>query len=294
MRVAALASGSSGNAFLVEAGGARILLDAGLPAPVLERYLRARGVAAAGLAAIFLSHEHSDHLRGVGTLARHHRLPVVANAATFRAGAVALGGLPDRVELPTGGECRLGPLLVRTFPVSHDASETVGFWVEAEGQHVCICTDLGVATPALQEPLAAADLLVLEANHDLDRLWRGPYPPALKRRVAGPQGHLANVDAAQVLIDLARDGRQRTIWLAHLSAANNSPTLAHTTVTTLLQQAGCPSDTVAVAARDRPSLIWDSEAPLPLPVPSPRAEVSSPRNVVPTRPPSPQQLPLPF
>src|SRR3954469_13132047 len=217
MRVTALASGSSGNAFLVEAGTTRILLDAGLVASALERYLWQRGVAAASLSAIFVSHEHIDHLRGAGALARRHHIPVVANAGTFRAGAAAFGALPECTVLPTGGECKAGPILVRTFPLSHDAAETVGFWVEAEGRHVCICTDLGEPTPALAEPLAAADLLILEANHDLDRLWRGPYPPMLKARVAGPRGHLANADAARLVAGLAQDGRPRIIWLAHLS-----------------------------------------------------------------------------
>src|SRR5438094_9057664 len=170
MRVTALASGSSGNAFLVETGATRVLLDAGLTAPLLESYLWARRVSPSSLAAIFLSHEHTDHLRGAGALARRHRLPLIANGGTFAAGSAALGRVAERMELPTGGECRAGGLLVRTFAVSHDARETVGFWVEAEARHVCICTDLGVDTATIYEPLQAADLLVLEANHALARL----------------------------------------------------------------------------------------------------------------------------
>ena len=269
MRVTALASGSSGNAFLVEAGTTRVLLDAGLAAPVLARYLTTHGVAPATLAAIFVSHEHSDHVRGVGGLARRYRVPVIANGATFRAAAAALGPLPEQVELPTGEECRVGALLVRTFPVSHDAREPVGFWVEADGRHVCVCTDLGVPTPAIREPLAAADLLVLEANHDTERLWRGPYPPMLKRRVAGPRGHLANTAAADLLLDLARDGRARAIWLAHLSATNNTPGLAHTTVASRLALDGYRPSALAVARRDEPSLVWDSAIPFVPPAPEP-------------------------
>jgi phosphoribosyl 1,2-cyclic phosphodiesterase len=260
VRVSALASGSSGNAFLVEAGTTHILLDAGLVAPALERYLWQCGSPAASLSAIFVSHEHIDHLRGVGGLARRHGIPVVANAATFRAGAQAFGTLPERTVLATGQECKAGPISVRTFPVSHDAAETVGFWVQAEGRHVCICTDLGTPTAAIMEPLAAADLLILEANHDLDRLWRGPYPPMLKARVAGARGHLANSDAARLVADLAQDGRPRTVWLAHLSATNNTPALARTAVAGALAQAGIRHCTVEVAGRDRPSLVWDSAA----------------------------------
>lgn len=260
MRITALASGSSGNAYLAEAGATRVLLDGGLVAPVLERYLRQRGVDPATLSAIFVSHEHSDHLRGVGGLARRFRIPVVASAGTLRAGAAALGELPDAVALPPGHECRAGALVVRTFPVAHDAREPVGFWVQADGCHACICTDLGVPTAALRAPLAAADLLVLEANHDLDRLWRGPYPPSLKRRIAGPQGHLANSAAADLLVALAADGRPRTIWLAHLSQTNNTPALALSAVSTPLAQAGIGHYAVAVAGRDRPSLVWEAAA----------------------------------
>jgi phosphoribosyl 1,2-cyclic phosphodiesterase len=269
VRVTSLASGSSGNAFLVEAGTTSLLLDAGLPAPVLERHLWMRNIAPGTLSAIFVSHEHIDHVRGAGMLSRRHGVPVVANAATFIASVDALGTPAEQVVLPVGGECRVGPVTVRTFSVSHDAADTVGFWIEAEDKHVCICTDLGIDTPSIAAPLAAADLLVLEANHDLDRLWRGPYPPALKRRVAGPRGPLANADAPPEVHDHAQDGRPRTIWLAHLSATNNTPALARATVAEPLRHAEMTHCTVAVAARDRPSLVWDSAAPAELLSPSP-------------------------
>jgi phosphoribosyl 1,2-cyclic phosphodiesterase len=260
VRVTSLASGSSGNAYLVESGTTRILLDAGLVAPVLERYLRRHGVDPLTLSAIFVSHEHSDHLRGVGGLARRFRIPVVATAGTLRAGADTLGRLPEAVPLPPGHECRAGGIAVRTFALSHDAAEPVGFWVRADDQNVCICTDLGEPTPAIRAPLAAADLLVLEANHDLDRLWRGPYPPGLKRRIAGPHGHLANATAARLLRDLADDARPRTVWLAHLSQTNNTPDLALDTVQIPLAQDGITHLSVAVAERDRPSLVWEPGA----------------------------------
>ncbi len=116
MRVTALASGSSGNAFLLEAGTTCVLLDAGLPAPALMRYLWARGISPDRLSAIFVSHEHIDHLRGAGALARRHAIPVVANAGTFRAGDAAFGPLPETVLLPAGRLCRVGAISVRTLP----------------------------------------------------------------------------------------------------------------------------------------------------------------------------------
>jgi phosphoribosyl 1,2-cyclic phosphodiesterase len=258
LRVSALASGSSGNAYLVEAAGTMLLFDAGLTASMLAYYLRQRGVSPSQLAAIFVSHEHIDHLRGAGMLARRYRLPVVASEGTFLAGADQFGPLPEKVVQPPGREVYAGGVTVRTFALSHDAVETVGFWIEAGGRNVVVCTDLGCETASIREALQAADLLVLEANHDVQRLWRGPYHPALKKRVASPYGHLANADAARLISELARDGRPRTVWLAHLSAVNNTPALALDAVTAPLNREGCTHLQIAVLARDKPSYIWDA------------------------------------
>ena len=259
VRVSALSSGSSGNAFLVEAGDVKLLIDAGLGAATLEYYLRQHGVSPSQLAAIFVSHEHIDHLRGAGMLARRYRLPVVASEGTFLAGARQFGPLPEKVVQSIGHEIYVDGVTVRTFAVSHDAAETVGFWVEASGYNIVICTDLGCETGSIREAISAADLLVLEANHDLQKLWRGRYHPALKKRVAGHQGHLSNAEAARLVAELARDGRPRTVWLAHLSAANNSPALALDAVREPLDRDDCTHIEIAVLARDRPSHIWRSE-----------------------------------
>lgn len=265
IRVTALASGSSGNAFLIEAAGTRLLFDAGLPAATLEHYLRQCGTSPSRLSAIFVSHEHIDHLRGAGMLARRYRLPVVASEGTFLAGAMQLGSLPEKLVQPPGREVYVGAdgasgVVVRTFAVSHDAAEPVGFWIEAGGYNIVLCTDLGCETASIRDALEAADLLVLEANHDVQRLWRGPYPPRLKRRVAGRHGHLANDDAARLVSGLARDARPRTVWLAHLSATNNTPALAFDTVAQPLDREGCTHLEVAVLARDKPSHVWQGAA----------------------------------
>jgi phosphoribosyl 1,2-cyclic phosphodiesterase len=258
VRVSALASGSSGNAFLVEAGEVKLLIDAGLSGSTLEQYLLMRGVRAADLAAIFVSHEHIDHLRGAGMLARRYRMPVVATEGTFKAGTWQFGSLPERIVQRLGQEIQVGEVTVRSFAVSHDAAETAGFWIEAGGRHIAICTDLGCETPTIREALAAADLLVLEANHDLQKLWRGPYPWPLKKRVASERGHLPNEDAARLISEVAQDGRPRTVWLAHLSATNNTPALAYDTVMEPLDREACTHLKVAVLARDRPSHVWEA------------------------------------
>ena len=269
MRVSALASGSSGNAFLVEGAGTKLLFDAGLNAAVLEYYLRQRGISPSQLAAIFVSHEHIDHLRGAGLLARRYKLPVVASQGTFRAGAWQFGNLPEKVVQPPGSEISVGGsngtggVTVRTFGVSHDAEEPAGFWIEAHGRNIAICTDLGCETDSIRQALEAADLLVLEANHDTERLWRGPYPYALKRRVAGRFGHLSNADAARLVSELAHDGRPRTVWLAHLSATNNTPDMAFDTVSEPLDRDGCDHVKIAVLERDKPSHTWTRSGSAP-------------------------------
>jgi phosphoribosyl 1,2-cyclic phosphodiesterase len=244
----------------VEAADIKLLFDAGLHSSKLEYYLRLRGVVPSQLAAIFVSHEHIDHLRGAGALARRYRLPVIASEGTFRAGSSQLGFLPEKVVQQPGRELRMEGATVRSFAVSHDAAETVGFWIEIGGRSIVICTDLGCETPEIREGLEAADLLVLESNHDVQKLWRGPYHPALKRRVYGPHGHLSNAEAARLVSELAQDGRPRTVWLAHLSAANNTPALAYDTVVEPLSQERCTHIEVAVLARDRPSHIWQPAA----------------------------------
>ena len=261
LRVSALASGSSGNSFLVEAAGTNLLIDAGLNPGAIEHYLRLRGILPSELAAIFVSHEHIDHLRGAGIMARRYKLPVVATRGTFLAGASQFGLLPERIIQPVGREVYVGDVTVRTFAVSHDAAETVGFWIQVGGFNIVICTDLGCETASIREPLEAADLLVLEANHDVQRLWRGPYHPGLKKRVAGPRGHLSNAEAARLVSELARDGRPRTVWLAHLSAANNTPALALDAVIDPLNREGCSHLEIAVLERDRPSHTWNPVGP---------------------------------
>jgi phosphoribosyl 1,2-cyclic phosphodiesterase len=216
------------------------------------------------LSAIFVSHEHIDHLRGAGSLARRYNLPVIATEGTFKAGIWQFGSLPEKIMQSPGREVYIGSgegaeeITVRAFAVSHDAAETVGYWIEAAGRNIVICTDLGCETSDIREPLESADLLVLEANHDTQRLWRGPYHPSLKRRVSGPKGHLANSETARLVSELARDGRPRTVWLAHLSAINNTPALALDAVMEPLIQEGCTHVEVSVLARDKPSQVWQS------------------------------------
>lgn len=255
VRVVSLASGSSGNAFLVEAGDTVLLIDAGLSMQRLSLALRQFGIDLREVQAVLLTHEHSDHTRGLEMLSWRCGLPVVGNEATL----AALGPDPQRSRvLPTGGSLEIGSVRVYSFALPHDGCEPVGYCLEHNGVRVCLATDLGYVPEELKEHVRASDLVILEANHDLDSLIRGPYPRYLKQRIASQLGHLSNDQAADCLEECASERRQ-WVWLAHLSEVNNSPRLALRTVTQRLRQAGISTMDVRVARRDSTSLIWRSD-----------------------------------
>jgi phosphoribosyl 1,2-cyclic phosphodiesterase len=229
VRVLSLASGSSGNALLIDAGHTHLLIDAGIPARRIEQGLARLGLTAAALDGVLVSHEHVDHVSGLPTLARRHGLTVHWTAGTARVMAGISGRLAQRV-VAQGATIDVGRASVTFMPVSHDGAEPVGFVVEVAGATIAVFTDLGVAEPHLYEPLRRADLIVLEANHDLDRLWSGIYPWSLKQRVASTIGHLCNEDSGALLATAIEDTRPRTVWLAHLSEINNEPALAYDAV----------------------------------------------------------------
>lgn len=251
MRVVCLASGSAGNALWIQAGTTSVLLDAGLGPRTLAERVAAAGGTVPGLAALLLTHEHEDHARSVSMLARRFRLPVVASPGTLRA---VLGSKGERCALRPGREVRVGELVVRALPVAHDAIEPVAFEVEHAGARLLIAVDVGTVSAELVERGQQAHLLVVDCNHDLERLWQGPYPTPLKQRITGPEGHLSNVQAAE-LVAACAIARPLTVWLAHLSAVNNTPALAQAAVGRALAARGAAVP-VFVAARDRASLAW--------------------------------------
>jgi phosphoribosyl 1,2-cyclic phosphodiesterase len=257
MQVRALASGSSGNAYLIRSGDSAILVDAGISARRLATMLKHEHVRPGDLIGILVSHEHSDHVRGAAQLATMFQAPVVSTLGTFRASN--LDGATHWVSISRSASISLGPFDVHTIPVQHDAEEPCAFRVSADGAQVAIATDFGEPTDGLVELIEDLDLLVLESNHDEDRLWRGSYPWFLKKRVAGTHGHISNETAGSMLVEL-RDRTPTDVWLAHLSKHNNSPDLALGTVQAALRREGLRKPSIQVAERDRPSLEWSSTA----------------------------------
>jgi len=256
VRVHALASGSSGNAFLVQAGATNLLLDAGLPQRILASHLARFGVGAAGLEAILLTHEHVDHSSSAGAMSRRATAPVVANAATLQAALQRSEQAFATSELPTGTERGFGCIGVRSFPVPHDAAEPVGYVLEVGSQRIVYCTDVGSVTPEVRSALQGATLAIVEANHDLAWLLRGPYTPEMKERVASPTGHLSNADCADLLAHRLIEGGPLTVWLAHLSRVNNSPSLARRSVLAQIAAQTRAPFALEIALRDHPSVSW--------------------------------------
>lgn len=237
MQIHILASGSTGNAAFLQFGSTRFLVDAGISARRIERGLAELGLRAADLDGVLITHEHQDHIRGLDVFTRRHQIPVYARAKTWEQ-------IDCRFALPLDccrsfeGGFDLGMVRVEPFAISHDAADPVGF-VFLYGQTRCVmATDLGMITPEVEAALNYANILILESNHDLDMLHRGPYPPYLKQRIRSSKGHLSNHDAGKVLSRLQRSECMQ-VFLAHLSQQNNHPQLAEQTVCRFLKQAGC-------------------------------------------------------
>lgn len=242
-----LASGSSGNALLFSCGSTHLLVDAGISCRRITKSLEELGLTPADLTAILITHTHADHISGLQPLLKRTHCPVCATSRTLYDLAQRLPALAQR-NLVLAGPESLGEVLVTPFSTSHDAPGSCGFRLDSTGGSVGILTDTGYVTDEAAAVLPGVDLAVLEANHDVETLYSGPYPYYLKQRILGAEGHLSNEDAARFAVFLAQQGTSE-ILLAHLSRENNTPAMAQQAVETALSAAGlCPA--LSVAPRD--------------------------------------------
>jgi phosphoribosyl 1,2-cyclic phosphodiesterase len=221
VRVGILASGSGGNAVVVEAAGSALLFDCGLSYRQLSRRMATAGFAPTRLAAVLLSHEHDDHVKGLDVLLRHHGVPILATAGTAE-------GMPMRPPLEhalvVGRPVRLGAFEVVPLATSHDAREPVAWVVSHGGLRIGIATDTGIVDEALCQGLAGCHALLLECNHDRDLLRVGPYPWPLKQRILSRTGHLSNDQACAALERLVHADLEVVVGM-HLSETNNRPAM---------------------------------------------------------------------
>lgn len=246
LEVQSLGSGSSGNAFFVAHGATAVLIDCGVPYRQLAAAARRGGRHLDALDGLLLTHEHIDHVRSLPYVIAGG-MPVVATPGTARMARVrSAQHVPAAADRPV----IIGDLTIWALPVRHDALEPCGYLIETPSGNVTVLTDLGSWDDALVDAIRHSDLVVLEANHDEEMLRRGPYPPHLKRRVASDVGHLANATCGQALVAACAGGRATpTVWLAHLSATNNRPETAETTVQAELARCDLTLDITALPRR---------------------------------------------
>ena len=244
MRFALLGSGSRGNATLIESGSTRLLVDCGFSVKETERRLGRLGLEAGSLSAILVTHEHNDHITGVGALARKYRLPVWLTPGTHSRGKT--GEVPVQHFLNCHADFAIGDIGIHPFPVPHDAREPCQFVFNDGSRRLGLLTDTGRSTPHIEEQLGSCDALILECNHDAQMLMDGPYPPSLKQRVGGGLGHLSNAQAAALLAGIEAGALQHIV-AAHLSEQNNRPELAAAALSGALN---CQHDWIALADQE--------------------------------------------
>ena len=240
MTFTTFASSSTGNAALVSCGSTHILLDAGISAKQIVAGLRALGTSPRELAAILITHAHSDHVSGLRVLAGKAGAPIYATEAAFR--EWYRRNRCDEVKslfhpLEVGESLQIGPVRVEPFPTSHDTAGSVGYSITGDGRRMVLCTDLGYVSSEVRQAVEGCDLLVCETNHDEAWLRTSQYPYPLKRRISGPYGHLSNAAGAELATFAVATGA-KAVMLAHLSQNNNTPQLAYEAVALRLQEEG--------------------------------------------------------
>lgn len=239
LRMSVLASGSTGNAFYIESGEEKILVDAGLSGKRIEALLQQVNVDPHELSRILVTHEHSDHIKGLGIMARRYKLPIFANEKTWQAMEGQIGNLSVDQKFHFNSEetKTFGKLDIESFAVSHDAADPMFFTFHQDGKKIALVTDLGYVSERIKKTVEDADAYIFESNHDVSMLRMGRYPWNVKRRILGDSGHVSNEDCALALTDILTDRTQR-VYLAHLSLDNNMKDLARMSVRNILEERG--------------------------------------------------------
>lgn len=235
MRVASLASGSSGNSYYIECPDGAVVIDAGLPGKTIERHLRLAGGDPARVRGVIVTHDHHDHASGAGVLQRRFGWRLWMTKGTYDGAARRLGKVRVDFVRPDSG-VEVAGMRFAFLPTPHDGTEPMAVTVERNGRRCGVLTDLGHAFPGLAEVVNSLDFAFLESNYDPDILATNPrYPYPLKKRISGSHGHISNQDAAELVAGLSGD-RLRCVVLSHLSQENNTPDLAQSTFSTLVER----------------------------------------------------------
>lgn len=257
-RFCSLFSSSSGNCTYIGSSGGGVLIDAGVSAKQITLKLNSVGVSEKDIGAVFVTHEHSDHIKGLRVFASKYHIPVYATDGTIRE-LENLGVLNEKFEIhPIGDGIECNGQFVTSFRTSHDVAESCGYTViTGDGRKICVATDTGIVTPEMREALTGSDLALVESNHDIGMLRNGSYPYLLKRRILSDVGHLSNIDCGDFVTDLVKSGTTR-LFLGHLSKENNIPSLAYRTSKSALECAGAAENRdyiLKVAGTDEPEMV---------------------------------------
>lgn len=262
MRLCSIASGSSGNCIYVGSEATHLLVDVGISGKRTELGLNSLGLSAGDLDGILITHEHADHINGLGVIARKYGIPIYATPGTIE--AILTGGGVGKIDSSLFHEVKedvkltIKDLTVNPMRISHDAAQPVAYRISYGNKKVGICTDLGVYNDYTVECLKGMDAVLLEANHDVNMLQVGPYPYYLKQRILGDRGHLSNENSGRLLSRILHDGMQNII-LGHLSKENNLPELAYEAVRMEITMGDNPYNAndfrIQVAARDEVSQV---------------------------------------
>ncbi len=258
MKLCSIASGSSGNCIYVGSQNTNLLVDAGVSAKRIENGLNQIDIMPDTIQGILITHEHSDHISGLGVLARKYHIPIYATYETAKAlqQIKSLGSVEEELYhyINPDEEFMINDICIEPFSTSHDASNPVCYTMRSQGHKVGIATDLGKYDDYIVSKLTDSELLYIEANHDVNMLMVGKYPYYLKQRILGDRGHLSNETSATLISKLIHP-KLKNIILAHLSKENNYEELAYETVCCELMKRGCnfSANNVNVARRDQPS-----------------------------------------
>lgn len=238
-RLCTLCSGSDSNATLIDSGEKKILIDAGCGIRIAENLLNELHTSLSEIDAVFITHEHTDHIKGLQSITKNHKIPIIANKNTLNAIKSTFPSIDEdcMIELPTGATAVNGNLTIKSIKTNHDAVESVGYLIKTDKSTVGVFTDLGDFNSEIVDALSQCETAVLEANHDIEMLMNGPYSFPLKNRILGKNGHLSNIQCAE-LICKATEGKMKNVILAHLSAENNTPPLAYATISDRIESKG--------------------------------------------------------
>ncbi|AAK81463.1 phosphoribosyl 1,2-cyclic phosphodiesterase [Clostridium acetobutylicum] len=256
MKFCSLYSGSSGNSIFVASDNSKVLIDAGLSGKTIEKALKEIKEDPNEIDGIFVTHEHSDHIKGVGVLSRKYNIPIYANELTWKAMMNSIGKIKDdNIKIITQDYIEIKDMNILNYKIPHDAASPCGYKILSGNKSACVATDLGHFADEVKSKISDADVILLESNHDVEMLKFGPYPYPLKRRILSEVGHLSNEDCGKAIVDIAKKGKKKII-LGHLSRTNNYPELAYKTVVNELVQNGIEIDgdiSISMAKRDMPS-----------------------------------------